>query len=76
VNVDMLRQFGQRPITLHGGQSHLCLEGRRMIAARSLRHPKLLIRSENPRRPQAENPLILLFKFARPALFALGPERL
>jgi hypothetical protein len=28
----------------------------------------LLIRSENPRRRQAENPLMLLSEFARPAL--------
>jgi hypothetical protein len=29
----------------------------------------LLIRSENPRRRQAENPLMLLSEFAGPALF-------
>ena len=68
MNVELLRQLRQRPIALHGGQSHLRLECRRMIAARSFRHIKLLIRSENPRRCQAENPLMSLFKFATPAL--------
>ena len=33
----------------------------------------LLIRSENPRRCQAENPLKLLSEFARPALPTLDP---
>ena len=38
VNVELLRQFGQRLVAFDGGQSHLRLKGRRMIAARSLRH--------------------------------------
>ena len=44
------------------------VESRRVIAARSLRRLKLLIRGENPRRRQTENPLKLLSKLARPAL--------
>ena len=38
VNVELLRQCGQRLVAFDGGQSHLRLKGRRMIAARSLRH--------------------------------------
>jgi hypothetical protein len=35
----------------------------------------LLIRSKNPRRCQAENPLKLLSEFAGPALIALSASR-
>jgi hypothetical protein len=70
MDVELLRQFRQRPVTFDSGQSHLRLKSCRMIAARSLRHLKLLIRGKNPRRRQAENPLMLLSKFARPALFS------
>ncbi|KAF0206973.1 MAG: hypothetical protein FD139_3632 [Methylocystaceae bacterium] len=38
--------------------------------AAPLRHRMLLIRGENPRRRQAENPLISLSEFVRPALFS------
>ena len=59
VNIELLRQFAQRLVPLDGGQSHLRLECRCMIPARSSRH--LL------RHCQAETPLITLFRFAEPA---------
>ena len=68
MDIELLRQFGQRFLALDRGQRHLGLECRRMRPAASLRHPMLLIRSENPRRSQAENPLNLLSEFAGPAL--------
>ena len=39
-----------------------------MRPAAPLRHQMLLIRSENPRRRQAENPLMLLSEFPGPAI--------
>src|SRR4051794_11193391 len=38
MNIELLRQFGQRLLAPHGGQSHLCLECRRMIPARLSAH--------------------------------------
>src|SRR4051794_24494071 len=38
MNVELLRQFGQRLLALDGGQSHLGLESRAVIPARSSRH--------------------------------------
>src|SRR4051794_25573579 len=38
MNVELLRQFGQRLLALDGGQSHLRLESRAVIPARSSRH--------------------------------------
>ena len=38
VDVELLRQFGQRLLPLHGGQSHLRLEGCCVVPARSLAH--------------------------------------
>src|SRR4051794_22224650 len=37
MDVELLRQFGQRPLTFDGGQSHLGLESRAVIPARSSR---------------------------------------
>ena len=38
VNVELLRQLGQRLLALHGSQGHLRLEGGAVVPARSLRH--------------------------------------
>src|SRR4051812_2263164 len=38
MNVELLRRFGQRLLALDGGQSHLRLESRAVIPARSSRH--------------------------------------
>ena len=38
VDVKLLRQLGERLLPLHGGQSHLRLEGRGVVPARSLAH--------------------------------------
>jgi hypothetical protein len=38
VNVELLRQLGQRLLALHSSQSHLRLEGRAVVPAYSLRH--------------------------------------
>jgi hypothetical protein len=71
MDVELLRQRGQRLLALDRGQSHFRLECRRMRPAAPLRHRMLLMRSENPRRCQAENPLMLLSEFPGPALFWL-----
>src|SRR6476659_8367931 len=38
MDVELLRQLGQRLLALDGGQSHLCFESRAVIPARSSRH--------------------------------------
>src|SRR3954454_12351513 len=38
MDIELLRQFGQRLLALDGGQSHLGLESRAVIPARSSRH--------------------------------------
>jgi hypothetical protein len=38
VHIELLRQLGERLLPLYGGQSHLRLEGRCMVPARSLAH--------------------------------------
>src|SRR5215204_7581971 len=38
MDVELLRQFGQRLLAFDGGQSHLRLESRAVIPARSSRH--------------------------------------
>ncbi len=38
VNVELLRQLGQRPLALDGRQRHLRLEGRAVVPARSSGH--------------------------------------
>src|SRR3954447_1307800 len=38
MDIELLRQFGQRLLTPHGGQGHLCLECRRMVPAGSSAH--------------------------------------
>src|SRR3954453_18504536 len=38
VDVELLRQLGQRLLALEGGQSHLRLESRAVVPARSSRH--------------------------------------
>jgi len=38
VHIELLRQLGQRLLSLHGRKGHLRFEGRRMISARSLAH--------------------------------------
>src|SRR4051794_38737086 len=38
MNIELLGQFGQRLLTLHGSQSHLRLECRRMVPAWSFAH--------------------------------------
>src|SRR5215207_1008847 len=38
MDVELLRKLGQRPLALDGGQSHLRLESRAVIPARSSRH--------------------------------------
>jgi len=70
MDVELLRQFGERLLCLHGSQSRLCLKRRRMRPAGPLPHRMLLIRSENPRRCHAETPLISLSEFAELALDA------
>jgi hypothetical protein len=72
MDVELLRQFGQRLLTFDRGQGHFRFERRRMRPAASLRYQILLIRGENPRRRQAENPLKLLSEIPRPALSTLG----
>src|ERR671929_2148341 len=36
--IELLGEFGQRLLASHGSQGHLCLEGRRMVPARSFAH--------------------------------------
>ena len=38
VNVELLRQFGQRLLALQGGQGHFRLESRRVVPTRSFGH--------------------------------------
>ena len=38
VDVELLRQFGERLLPLHSGQGHLSLEARCVVPARSLAH--------------------------------------
>jgi len=68
MNIELLSQLGQRLLALQGGQSRFCLEGRGVVPRVSASSSRLLIRSDHARRCQAENPLMLLSKYARPAL--------
>jgi hypothetical protein len=68
MDIELQRQLGQRFLGLHRSQRHLGLECRRMRPAASLRYPMLLIRSENLRCRQEENPLNLFSEFAGNAL--------
>src|SRR5919206_3212418 len=38
MQIELLGEFGQRLLPPHGSQGHLCLEGRRMVPARSFAH--------------------------------------
>jgi hypothetical protein len=38
MNIELLSQFGQRLVALHGGQRHLRLEGWRVVATNASRH--------------------------------------
>ena len=71
--VELLREL--RLVSLHGRQSHLRLERRRMRPPSRLHHRMLLIRGENLRRCQAAYPLMLLSEFAEPALRAACLQR-
>jgi hypothetical protein len=53
MDIELLQQFGQRFVAFDRGQRHLGLKCGRMRLAASLRHPMVLIRSENARRSQA-----------------------
>ena len=68
MNIELLSQLGQRLLAFQGGQSRFCLEGRGVVPRVSASSSRLLIRSDHARRCQAENPLMLLSKYARPAL--------
>jgi hypothetical protein len=57
VDIELLCQFSQRLFALHGGQSHLCFEGRCVVPAGSLAH-----------RLSCAAAFFPLSKFVRPAL--------
>ena len=70
MDIELLRQLGQRLLALDRGQSHLRLERRCVVPAGASSSSDLLIRGQS-RRCQAENPLTDLSRFAGPALQTL-----
>src|SRR5262245_14720807 len=69
VDVELPGKLRQCPIAFQGGKRHLRLEGRCVVPARSSLHRSLLIRRLQRARRQAETPLIVLCRFAGPALY-------
>src|SRR5271170_5907905 len=67
MDLELLRQIGERLLALDGGQCHLRLEGRCMVPARSSAH-HLSCSTAIPGSCQAEIPLIGLSRFSRPPL--------
>jgi hypothetical protein len=58
MDIELLRQFGQRLLTPHGGQGHLCLE-RRACGSGGFVCSSSLLLGDHPGRRQAETPLYI-----------------
>src|SRR3954465_13191207 len=74
MNIELLRQFGQRLLAPHATQSHLCLECRRMIPAGSSAH-RLSCSAAILAAVRQKRHLSNLFKNPEPALPTLPWDR-
>src|SRR6185503_11870318 len=69
MNIELLRQFGQRLLAPHGGQSHLRFESRRVVPAWSSAH-RLSCSAAILAAVRQKRHLSHLFKNPGPALYA------